>query len=161
MNTSQCAVYQVKETPEYRNVRFRSYAKLKSEGKEVRAENYQQVYIGRIQPEETPADIKTRLQKQRPKNFKGHSIGFRINSAMLMLTALARSCKSSYSVSFMRIWMLLLRTVCSSFFGLVIFFSFLLYGSEYRKKHSQKSVMTKDENSSCCDHVHGNQYVCF
>ena len=75
MNTSQCAVYQVKETPEYRNVRFRSYAKLKSEGKEVRAENYQQVYIGRIQPEETPADIKTRLQKQRPKNFKGHSIG--------------------------------------------------------------------------------------
>ena len=75
MNTSQCAVYQVKESPEYRNVRFRSYAKLKSEGKEVRAENYQQVYIGRIQPGETPADIKTRLQKQRPKNFKGHSIG--------------------------------------------------------------------------------------
>ena len=75
MNTSQCAVYQVKEAPEYRNVRFRSYAKLKSEGKEVRAENYQQVYIGRIQPEETPADIKIRLQKQRPKNFKGHSIG--------------------------------------------------------------------------------------
>ena len=75
MNTSQCAVYQVKDAPEYRNVRFRSYAKLKSEGKEVRAENYQQVYIGRIQPGETPADIKTRLQKQRPKNFKGHSIG--------------------------------------------------------------------------------------
>lgn len=75
MNTSQCAVYQVKEAPEYRNVRFRSYAKLKSEGKEVRAENYQQVYIGRIRPGETPADIKTRLQKQRPKNFKGHSIG--------------------------------------------------------------------------------------
>ena len=75
MNTSQCAVYQVKETPEYRHVRFRSYAKLKSEGKEVKAENYQQVYIGRIQPGETPADIKTRLQKQRPKNFKGHSIG--------------------------------------------------------------------------------------
>ena len=45
MNTSQCAVYQVKDAPEYRNVRFRSYAKLKSEGKEVRAENYQQVYI--------------------------------------------------------------------------------------------------------------------
>ena len=75
MNTSQCAVYQVKEAPEYRNVRFHSYAKLKSEGKEVRAENYQQVYIGRIQPGETPADIKTRLQKQRPKNFKGHSVG--------------------------------------------------------------------------------------
>ena len=75
MNTSQCAVYQVKEAPEYRDVRFRSYAKLKSEGKEVRAENYQQVYIGRIQPGETPADIKTCLQKQRPRNFKGHSIG--------------------------------------------------------------------------------------
>ena len=75
MSTSQCAVYQVKDTPEYRDVRFRSYEKLKSEEKTVQVENYQQVYIGRIQPEETPADIKTRLQKQRPKNFKGHSIG--------------------------------------------------------------------------------------
>ena len=75
MSTSQCAVYQVKETPEYRDVRFRSYEKLRSEGKSVSIENYQQVYIGRIRPGETPADIKTRLQKQRPKNFKGHSIG--------------------------------------------------------------------------------------
>ncbi|WP_243024294.1 hypothetical protein [Anaerobutyricum hallii] len=38
-------------------------------------ENYQWVYIGRIQLEETPVDIKMHLQKQRPKNFKGHSIG--------------------------------------------------------------------------------------
>ena len=75
MSTSQCAVYQVKETPEYRDIRFRSYEKLRSEGKSVSIENYQQVYIGRIQPGETPADIKIRLQKQRPKNFKGHSIG--------------------------------------------------------------------------------------
>ena len=74
MSTSQCAVYQVKETPEYRDVRFRSYEKLRSEGKSVSIENYQQVYIGRIEPGETPADIKIRLQKQRPKNFKGHSI---------------------------------------------------------------------------------------
>ena len=71
MSTSQCAVYQVKDTPEYRDVRFRSYEKLKSEGRTVQIENYQQVYIGRIQPGETPADIKLRLQKQRPKNFKG------------------------------------------------------------------------------------------
>lgn len=75
MRTSQCAVYQVKETPEYRDVRFRSYEKLRSEGKSVSIENYQQVCIGRIQPGETPADIKIRLQKQRPKSFKGHSIG--------------------------------------------------------------------------------------
>ena len=75
MSTRQCAVYQVKDTPEYRDVRFRSYEKLKSEGRTVQIENYQQVYIGRIQPGETPADIKTRLQKQRPKNFKGHSVG--------------------------------------------------------------------------------------
>ena len=33
MSTSQCAVYQVKDTPEYRDVRFRSYEKLKSEGR--------------------------------------------------------------------------------------------------------------------------------
>ena len=75
MRTSQCAVYQVKETPEYRDVRFRSYEKLRSEGKSVSIENYQWVYIGRIQLGETPVDIKMHLQKQRPKNFKGHSIG--------------------------------------------------------------------------------------
>ena len=75
MRTSHCAVYQVKDTPEYRDVRFRSYEKLKGEGRTVQIENYQQVYIGRIQPGETPADIKLRLQKQRPKNFRGHSIG--------------------------------------------------------------------------------------
>lgn len=45
MSTSQCAVYQVKDTPEYRDVRFRSYEKLKSEGKTVQIENYHQVYI--------------------------------------------------------------------------------------------------------------------
>ena len=45
MSTSQCAVYQVKETPEYRDVRFRSYEKLRSEGKSVSIENYQQVYM--------------------------------------------------------------------------------------------------------------------
>ena len=50
MSTSQCAVYQVKDTPEYRDVRFRSYEKLKSEGRTVQVENYHQVYIGRIQP---------------------------------------------------------------------------------------------------------------
>ena len=50
MSTSQCAVYQVKDTSEYRDVRFRSYEKLKSEGRTVQIENYQQVYIGRIQP---------------------------------------------------------------------------------------------------------------
>ncbi len=33
----------------YRDVRFRSYEKLRSEGKSVSIENYQQVYIGRIQ----------------------------------------------------------------------------------------------------------------
>ena len=43
MSTSQCAVYQVKDTPEYRDVRFRSYEKLKSEGRTVQIENYQQV----------------------------------------------------------------------------------------------------------------------
>ena len=63
-------LYYIYELPvKIANVNDKYNLKLKSEGKEVRAENYQQVYIGRIQPEETPADIKTRLQKQRPKNF--------------------------------------------------------------------------------------------
>ena len=33
MSTSQCAVYQVKETPEYLYVRLTSYEKLRSVGK--------------------------------------------------------------------------------------------------------------------------------
>lgn len=70
MSTSQCAVYQVKDTPEYRDVRFRSYEKLKSEGRTVQIENYQQVYIGRIQPGKTPADIKIRLQKRDRRTSK-------------------------------------------------------------------------------------------
>ena len=40
MSTSQCAVYQVKDTPEYRDVRFRSYEKLKSEGRKLSAGVY-------------------------------------------------------------------------------------------------------------------------
>ena len=45
MSTSQCAVYQVKETPEYRDVRFRSYEKLRSEGKSVSIENLSLIHI--------------------------------------------------------------------------------------------------------------------
>ena len=70
MSTSQCAVYQVKDTPEYRDVRFRSYEKLKSEGRTVQIENYQQVYIGRIQPGETPADIKLRYRSNDRRTSK-------------------------------------------------------------------------------------------
>lgn len=44
MSTSQCAVYQVKDTLST-GCPFRSYEKLKSEGKTVQIENYHQVYI--------------------------------------------------------------------------------------------------------------------
>ena len=50
MSTSQCAVYQVKDTSEYRDVRFRSYEKLKSEGRTDLIENYTLVFIVLIQP---------------------------------------------------------------------------------------------------------------
>ena len=66
MSTRQCAVYQVKDTPEYRDVRFRSYEKLKSEGRTVQIENYQQVYIGGIQPGETCRSSDRRISKVIP-----------------------------------------------------------------------------------------------
>ena len=108
MSTSQCAVYQVKDTPEYRDVRFRSYEKLKSEGRTVQIENYQQVYIGRIQPGETPADIKLRLQKQRPKNFKGHSINWKFLSATNRVIRQNRSLRRSSMTTFIFIIMMLI-----------------------------------------------------
>ena len=37
-------------------------------------ENYEQKYLGRIHPDDTPESIKQKFQKQTPRSFKGHSI---------------------------------------------------------------------------------------
>lgn len=74
MDINQFAVYQLKNIPENRQVRFRPYKVLQEKGIQVRYKDYEQVYLGRMQPEDTPEGIRKRFDKQLPRTFKGHSI---------------------------------------------------------------------------------------
>ena len=74
MDGDKFAVYQLKRVPEHRQIRFRPYSELQENGIKVRCEDYVQAYIGNMQPDETPEAIRSRLGRQLPRNFKGHSI---------------------------------------------------------------------------------------
>lgn len=74
MVVNQYAVYQIKNIPQTRQIRFRSYETLQKNGIQVSYGNYDQVYIGRMQHEDTPESIRLRLKQKLPNNFKGHSI---------------------------------------------------------------------------------------
>ena len=74
MDINQFAVYQLKNGPETRQMRFRSYEKLRQSGIQVRYEHYREVYFGKMQRQDTPENIRERLQKKVPKNFDGHSL---------------------------------------------------------------------------------------
>lgn len=74
MEINQFAIYQLKEVPENRGIRFRSYKTLQENCIQVRYENYEQKYLGRMMPEDTPGSIRSRFQKQAPRTFTGHSI---------------------------------------------------------------------------------------
>ncbi len=74
MDINQFAVYQLKNILENRQIRFRPYKVLQEKGIQVRYKDYEQVYLGRMQPEDTPEGIRKRFDKQLPRTFKGHSI---------------------------------------------------------------------------------------
>lgn len=74
MDINQFALYQLKEVQENRDIRFRSYKTLQKNKIQIRYENYEQKYLGRIHPDDTPESIKQKFQKQTPRSFKGHSI---------------------------------------------------------------------------------------
>ncbi len=74
MDINQFAVYQLKNILENRQMRFRPYKVLQEKGIQVRYKDYEQVYLGRMQPEDTPEGIRKRFDKQLPRTFKGHSI---------------------------------------------------------------------------------------
>ena len=69
-----CAVYQLKDTPETRKYRFRSYQSIKTKGIEPWCGDYERVYVGIMLPEDTPEKIRERFNRKRPKKFKGHLI---------------------------------------------------------------------------------------
>ena len=71
---NQFAVYQMKQTPETRQIRFRSYKTLLEKGIQVREEDYEQVYTGILFPQDTPESVRERLERQPPRSFAGHSV---------------------------------------------------------------------------------------
>ena len=74
MDINQFAVYQLKNIPENREIRFRPYHMLQEKNVQVRNKDYEQAYLGRMKPDDTPEDIRNRFEKQLPRTFKGHSI---------------------------------------------------------------------------------------
>lgn len=71
---NQFAVCQMKQTPETRQMRFRSYQTLQEKGIRIRQEDYEQIYVGNLYPQDTPESIKERFDRQPPRSFAGHSI---------------------------------------------------------------------------------------
>ena len=71
---NQFAVYQMKQMPETRQMRFRAYQTLQEKGIQVRQEDYEQIYVGHLYPQDTPEGIRERLDRQPPRSFIGHSI---------------------------------------------------------------------------------------
>lgn len=74
MDINQFAVFQIKNIPENRKIRFRPYHALKEMGVQVNYRDYEQAYIGRMQPGEGPEQIRGRLGVKLPRTFRGHSI---------------------------------------------------------------------------------------
>lgn len=71
---NQFAIYQLKDIPENRDIRFRSYKTLRENKSQIHCDNYKQRYIGRLVSGDTPESIRLRLKKQTPRTFTGHSI---------------------------------------------------------------------------------------
>ncbi len=71
---NQFAVYQMKQTAETRQIRFRSYKTLPEKGIRLREEDYEQVYTGTLSPQDTPESVRERLDRQPPRSFAGHSV---------------------------------------------------------------------------------------
>lgn len=74
MEINQFALYQLKNVPENRDIRFRSYETLQKNQIQIRYGNYEQKYLGRMLPADTPGSIRKRFDKQPPRKFHGHSI---------------------------------------------------------------------------------------
>ena len=71
---NQFAVYQMKQIAETRQIRFRPYKTLLEKGIRIREEDYEQVYVGTLYPQDTPESVRERLDRQPPRSFAGHSV---------------------------------------------------------------------------------------
>lgn len=67
-------IYQLKDEPQNRYLRFESYKRLKAAGHEVKRFCYELVYSAELLPCTGLDDIYTRFNINRPGDFKGHSL---------------------------------------------------------------------------------------
>lgn len=74
MDIGQFAVYQLKNIPENREIRFRPYKALQEMGAQARRECYERAYLGQMWRSDSPESIRERFDRQLPRTFKGHSI---------------------------------------------------------------------------------------
>lgn len=74
MDVNQFALYQLKNIPENRQIRFRPYSILQEKGIQIQYKDYEQVYLARMQPGDEPEQIRRRFNEKLPRTFHGHSI---------------------------------------------------------------------------------------
>ena len=74
MDVNQFALYQLKNIPENRQIRFRPYSTLQEKGIQIQYKDYTQVYLARMQPGDEPEQIRRRFNEKLPRTFHGHSI---------------------------------------------------------------------------------------
>jgi len=67
-------IYQLKPGDDLHYHRWVSYATLRSEGNDVKRENYTLVYIGDLEDGLTLDRIFYRFNMERPEDFQGHSL---------------------------------------------------------------------------------------
>ena len=74
MDVNQFALYQLKNIPENRQIRFRPYSILQEKGIQIQYKDYEQEYLARMQPGDEPEQIRRRFNEKLPRTFHGHSI---------------------------------------------------------------------------------------
>ncbi len=74
MDVNQFALYQLKNIPENRQIRFRPYSTLQEKGIQIQYKDYTQVYLARMQPGDEPEQFRRRFNEKLPRTFHGHSI---------------------------------------------------------------------------------------
>ena len=71
---NQFGIYQLKDTPEARDIRFMNMDYLESKGISVNRENYDLVYTAPLEDGTSLEDIYTIFNIDHPADFKGHSL---------------------------------------------------------------------------------------
>lgn len=67
-------IWQLKNTPENRDLAFESTKHLKAEGKTVDKANYELVYSGKLEEGTSLEDLYTKINIDHPEDFRGHSM---------------------------------------------------------------------------------------